>query len=135
MEDNKFEAINPIDWAMPRGYSNGMLAKKDGRVLFIAGQIAWDKDQKIVSELFSAQFDQALKNVVDIANAAGGQATDIGKLTIYVTDKQEYIAEIKAVGAAYRKYMGKHFPAMALVEVKALLEPSAKVEIEAMAII
>ncbi|MBI4852651.1 MAG: RidA family protein [Acidobacteria bacterium] len=132
--ENKFEAINPIGWAKPTGYNNGMLAK-NGSILFIAGQIAWDKDKNLVSSEFSLQFDQALSNVIEIAKAAGGQATDIGKLTIYVTDKEQYIAEIKAVGAAYRKHMGKHFPAMALIEVKALLEPGAKVEIEAMAVI
>jgi enamine deaminase RidA (YjgF/YER057c/UK114 family) len=135
MSENKFEPINPDGWAKPTGYNNGMLAKKGGSVLFIAGQIAWDKDKNLVSTEFSLQFDQALSNVVDVTKAAGGQASDIGKLTIYVVDKQEYIREIKAVGAAYRKHMGKHFPAMALVEVKSLLEPNAKVEIEAMAII
>ena len=129
-----FEAINPTDWAKPTGYNNGMLAR-GGEVLFIAGQIAWDKDKKLVSSEFSIQFDQALSNVVEITKAAGGQAENIGKLTIYVIDKQEYIAEVKAIGAAYRKHMGKHFPAMALVEVKALLEVGAKVEIEAMAVI
>ncbi len=135
MSEEKFEIINPDGWAKPLGYNNGMLAKKVGRVLFIAGQIGWDKDQKLVSQDFVAQFEQALSNVVAITKAAGGEATDIGKLTIYVTDKQEYIDQIKAVGAVYRKEIGKHFPAMALVEVKALLEPDAKVEIEAMAII
>lgn len=135
MSDIKFEAINPSTWVKPRGYNNGMLASGNGSILFIAGQIGWDKDANLVSEQFSAQFDQALSNVVEIAKAAGGQAENIGKLTIYVTDKQEYISEIKTVGASYRKHMGKHFPAMALVEVKALLEPNAKVEIEAMAVI
>lgn len=135
MSEEKFERINPDGWAKPLGYNNGMLAKKVGQVLFIAGQIGWDKDQKLVSQDFVAQFEQALSNVVAITKAASGEATDIGKLTIYVTDKQEYINQIKAVGGVYRKQMGKHFPAMALVEVKALLEPDAKVEIEAMAII
>ncbi len=130
-----FEAINPTDWAKPTGYNNGMLTRGGGEILFIAGQIAWDKDKKLVSPEFSIQFDQALSNVIEVTKAAGGEAKHIGKLTIYVTDKQEYIAEIKAVGAAYRKHMGRHFPAMALVEVKALLEVGAKVEIEAMAVI
>jgi enamine deaminase RidA (YjgF/YER057c/UK114 family) len=134
-KDNKFEAINPTDWTKPTGYNNGMLAPSGGATLFIAGQIGWDKDKKLVSPEFSIQFDQALSNVIEITKAAGGKATNIGKLTIYVTDKQEYISDIKAVGTAYRKHMGKHFPAMALVEVKALLEAGAKVEIEAIAII
>jgi enamine deaminase RidA (YjgF/YER057c/UK114 family) len=134
MSDIKFEAINPPDWAKPTGYNNGMLYSS-GQILFIAGQIGWDKDKKLVGEEFSKQFDQALSNVVEVVKTAGGKAENIGKLTIYVTDKQQYLAEIKAVGASYRKYMGKHFPAMALVEVKALLEPGAKVEIEAMAVL
>lgn len=135
MTENKFEPINPTDWAKPTGYNNGMLSQGGGELLFVAGQIGWDKDKKLVSEEFYLQFDQALGNVVEIVKAAGGQAANLGKLTIYVTDKQEYIEQIKAVGASYRKHMGKHFPAMALVEVKALLEPGAKVEIEAMAVI
>jgi len=133
--ENKFEPINPIGWAKPTGYNNGMLARSGGAILFVAGQIGWDKDKNLVSLEFSLQFDQALSNVVEITKAAGGEAANIGKLTIYVTDKQEYIREIKSVGALYRKHMGKHFPAMALVEVKSLLEPNAKVEIEAMAVI
>jgi enamine deaminase RidA (YjgF/YER057c/UK114 family) len=129
-----FEVVNPKELADPTGYNNGMLAKTSGRLLFIAGQIGWNKEKELSSN-FSEQFEQALTNVLSVVFASGGSAVNVGKLTIYVTNKQEYIDQIKAVGTAYRKLMGKHFPAMALVEVKALLEPNAKVEIEAMAVI
>ncbi|MBL8152392.1 MAG: RidA family protein, partial [Blastocatellia bacterium] len=115
-------------------YNNGMLAKTSGRLLFIAGQIGWNREKELSSN-FSEQFEQALTNVLSVVFASGGSAVNVGKLTIYVTNKQEYIDQIKVVGTSYRKLMGKHFPAMALVEVKALLEPNAKVEIEAMAVI
>jgi enamine deaminase RidA (YjgF/YER057c/UK114 family) len=132
--DNRVEIINPADWDQPRGYSNGLLMR-GGSILFVAGQIGWDAKQQLVGDQFTAQFEQALSNVLAIVRAAGGDAHNIGKFTIYVTNKAEYIAEIKSVGAVYRKIIGKHFPAMALVEVSALLEDRAKVEIEAMAVI
>jgi enamine deaminase RidA (YjgF/YER057c/UK114 family) len=130
-----FTVINPVTLGAPKGYNNGMLARSGGQLLFIAGQIGWNSEQVLVSDKFSLQFEQALANVLDVVTAAGGTAESLGKLTIYVVDKQEYLAEIKAVGAAYRHVLGKHFPAMALVEVKSLLEPGAKVEIEALAVI
>jgi enamine deaminase RidA (YjgF/YER057c/UK114 family) len=128
------EFINPEDWGMPKGYSNGVLAKPGG-LLFVAGQIGWDAEEKLVSGDFVPQFQQAMTNVMAVVTAAGGQATDICRLTIYVTDKQAYIAGIKDVGRAYRDAMGKHFPAMALVQVADLLEEGAMVEIEATAVI
>jgi enamine deaminase RidA (YjgF/YER057c/UK114 family) len=131
---SKFDVVNPPELGAPRGYSNGMSAQP-GRMLFVAGQIGCDKDMRTVSDRFCEQFEQALSNIMTVVRAAGGEASDIGRLTIYVTDKQEYINEIKEVGAAYRRQFGKHFPAMALIEVKSLLEPSAKVEIEATAVI
>ena len=134
MEKIKFEVINPEELAEPTGYNNGMLYHS-GRMLFISGQIGWNKEKQIVSDNFSTQFEQALANLISVVRAAGGEPTSIGKLTIFVTSKQEYISEIKTVGSAYRKLMGKHFPAMTLVEVKSLLEPSAKVEIEGIAVL
>jgi enamine deaminase RidA (YjgF/YER057c/UK114 family) len=119
----------------PRGYSNGVLASAGGRLLFVAGQVAWDSQQKIVSSDFSAQLGQALENVITVVRAAGGGPEHIVRLVIYVTDKREYIAALKAVGAEYRRLMSKHFPAMALVEVAGLLEPGAKIEIEATAVL
>lgn len=127
------QVINPSELGAPKGYSNGLLAAPGSRVLFVAGQIGWDGQQKIVSERFSSQFRQALHNALVVVQAAGGTAAHVGRLTIYVVDRHEYLEQIKEVGAAYRELMGKHYPAMALVEVKALLEPGAKVEIEATA--
>lgn len=127
------QVINPSELGAPKGYSNGLLAQPGSRILFVAGQIGWDAQQKIVSERFSAQFRQALHNAMVVVRAAGGSPSDVGRLTIYVVDRHEYLEQIKEVGAAYRELMGKHYPAMALVEVKALLEPGAKVEIEATA--
>ncbi len=128
------ETINPTGWASPRGYSNGVLAE-GSKVLFIAGQIAWDAEQRLVSDEFAVQFGQAIHNVVAIVQAAGGEAANITRLLIFVTDKREYLAHVREVGAAYREAMGKHFPAMSLIEVKALLEDRAKVEIEATAVL
>lgn len=127
--------INPDEWGMPRGYSNGMLAPSGSRLLFVAGQVGWDEGQAVVSERFVEQFEQALRNVVTVVRAAGGEPDCVARLTIYVVDRREYLDELKAVGEAYRRVMGRHFPAMALLEVAALVEPGAKVEIEATAVL
>lgn len=129
------QAINPESLGAPKGYSNGMLAPAGGRVLFVAGQIGWNAEQKLVSDRFADQFGQALRNVLTVVEHAGGRAEHIGRLTVYVTDKGEYLGALKDVGAAYRLHMGRHYPAMALVEVRALVEPGAKVEIEATAVV
>lgn len=130
----RHQLINPTELGAPRGYSNGVLAEP-GRLLFVAGQIGWNHDQALVDGGFVPQFEQALRNVARVVDAAGGDVGDVCRLTIYVVDKDEYVASIREVGAAYRAVMGKHFPAMALVEVSALLEPGARVEIEATAVI
>lgn len=127
--------INPASLGNPKGFSHGVLASASGQLLFIAGQIGWDENQQIVSANFVEQFDRALANVVTVVKEAGGTADEIARLVIYVTDKNEYIMNLKAVGATYRAHMGRHFPAMALVEVKGLLEDKAKVEIEAVAVL
>ena len=126
--------LNPEALGQPRGYSNGVLME-GGSLLFIAGQIGWDGDQRIVSDDFAAQFAQALENVLTVVREAGGEAENIARLTIYVTDKREYSSHLRDVGSAYRQLMGKHFPAMTLVEVSGLVEHLAKVEIEATAVI
>ena len=126
--------MNPDSLAPPRGYSNGMILT-GGRVLFVAGQIGWTREAKLVASDLPAQFDQALANVMDVVREAGGAAEHVGRLTIYVTDKRAYLADTKAIGAAYRRHMGKHYPAMALVEVADLLEEGARVEIEATAVL
>ncbi|HEX8494820.1 MAG TPA: RidA family protein [Pyrinomonadaceae bacterium] len=127
--------INPESLGSARGYSNGVLAAEGGALLFIAGQIGWDEQQRIVSADFVEQFDRALLNVLSVVNAAGGTPEQLARLTIYVTDKNEYRAAQSAIGERYRARMGRHFPAMALVEVKSLLEDEAKVEIEGIAVI
>lgn len=125
--------INPESLGAPRGYSNGLLMRGSS-ILFVAGQIGWDEKQTIVAGGFAAQFERALANVLEVVGEAGGTPERIGRLTIYVTHKQEYLDAVEEVGAAYRRLMGRHYPAMALVEVTALLEPGAKVEIEATAV-
>ena len=125
--------ILPEGWPRPRGYANGMAAR--GELLAIAGQIGWDASEQIVSDDFTAQFEQALRNVAAVLETAGGTSEHLVSVTIYVTDKNAYIAAAKDVGAAWRSILGKHFPAMALVEVSALLEARAKVEIQGLAVL
>lgn len=129
------QPINPQSLGAPRGYSNGMLAPAGGRLLAIAGQIAWNSEQVLVSDDFAAQFEQALRNVLTVVSEAGGGPEHLAQLTLYVVDRFAYTASLKQVGAAYRQLMGKHFPCMALVEVKALLEPGAQVEIQGLAVV
>jgi enamine deaminase RidA (YjgF/YER057c/UK114 family) len=130
-----FTFINPESLGAPRGYSNGVLAEAGGRLLFVAGQIAWDQQQKIVSADFVEQFDCALANVLSVVTEAGGSCEQVVRLAIYVTDKDEYCARLRDIGERYRARMGRHFPAMILVEVKSLLADEAKVEIEAIAVL
>ena len=130
-----FTFINPESLGAPSGYANGLLADAGGRLLFIAGQIACDEKQKIVSKDFVDQFDKALENVVTVVKAAGGEPAHIARLLIYVTDKIEYRERTREVGERYRKHMGKHFPAMALVQVRGLIDDAAKVEIEGIAVL
>ncbi len=127
--------INPASSPAPRGYSNGVLASAGGKQLFIAGQFAWDTRGQIVSSDFIEQFDQALANVITIVTEAGGTPQQLARLVIYVTDKNEYRAAQHELGRRWRARMGKHYPAMTLVEVKGLLEDTAKVEIEGIAVI
>ncbi len=125
--------VNPESLVRPRGYSHGM--KGHGDLLFVAGQIGCTREGSLVSGDLVAQFAQALDNVLDVVWAAGGSPTSLARLVLYVTDKHEYQACRKPIGEAYRRRMGKHFPAMALVEVKSLLDDDAKIEIEGVAVI
>jgi enamine deaminase RidA (YjgF/YER057c/UK114 family) len=127
------DLINPPSLARPRGYSHAAAAR--GRTLALAGQIGWDANAKMISPEFAPQFSQALANLVETLRFAGGKPEDLISLRIYVTDKQQYLSAIKEIGAAYRQHLGKHFPAMALVQVAALLEDSALVEIEGLAVL
>jgi enamine deaminase RidA (YjgF/YER057c/UK114 family) len=130
----KMSFINPAELAEPRGYNNGVLVE-GGRLLFVAGQIGWDRMRRIVSDDFTDQFALALENVLAVVRHAGGDQSSIASMRIYVTDKKEYTSQLKNIGLIYRQLMGKHFPAMVLVEVSALVEDLAKVEIEAIACI
>ncbi len=123
--------IQPDNWLPAKGYSNGVLAK-DG-TLHIGGQIGWDANKKFVTGGFIGQMKQALRNIVEIVEAAGGEVTDVTRLTWFVTDKSEYLAKQSEVGAAYREVFGKHFPAMSMIIVADLVEDEAVVEIEATA--
>lgn len=127
--------INPASFLAPRGYSNGVLAPAGGKQLFIAGQIAWDTGGQIVSSDFAEQFDQALANVIAVVTEAGGTPDRLARLVVYVTNKNEYRAAQHELGRRWRARMGKHYPAMTLVEVKSLLEDDAKVEIEGIAVL
>jgi len=130
----KLESIEPAGWPRPKGYSDGMLATGASRMLFVAGQIAWDERHRLVGAGdFAAQFAQALRNVVAVVRAAGGWPDHIVRMTVYVKDKRQYLAKAAEVGAAWREVIGKHYPAMALVQVADLLEDGALVEIEATA--
>jgi enamine deaminase RidA (YjgF/YER057c/UK114 family) len=130
-----FSLINPESLGTPHGYSNGLVADPGGRLLFIAGQIAWDENQRIADEDFVEQFDKALANVITVLSAAGGEPENIARLVIYVTSKIEYRERTREVGQRYRKHMGRHFPAMVLVQVAGLLDDAAKVEIEGIAVL
>jgi enamine deaminase RidA (YjgF/YER057c/UK114 family) len=127
------QILHPKNWTPASGYSNGVAA--DGRQLFVAGQVGWNARQEIVSDDFVAQVDQALRNVVEILAEAKARPEDLVRLTWYVTDKREYLARSTEVGQVYRRVIGRHFPAMTLVQVVALVDDRAKVEIEATAVI
>ncbi len=130
-----FTFINPESLGAPHGYSNGVVTEAGSRLLFIAGQVAWDEQQQIVSDDLVEQFDRALANVITVVTAAGGRPDQIARLIIYVTDKNEYRDRMKEIGFRYRARLGKHFPAMVLVEVAGLLEDRAQIEIEATAVL
>ena len=130
-----FTFINPESLGAPRGYSNGVLTEAGGRLLFIAGQVAWNQQQQIVSDDLVEQFDRALANLIAVVSEARGTPEQIARLIIYVTDKDEYKRRMKEIGERYRARMGKHFPAMVLVEVKSLVDDGAKIEIEGIAVL
>ncbi|HZN94728.1 MAG TPA: RidA family protein [Myxococcales bacterium] len=135
MSSKHQDLVQPLGWARPSGYSNGVAAR--GRMVFVAGQIGWDptSPKPKLGKTFAAQFDQALANAVEVVRAAGGRPDDLARITIYVSDKKEYLAAVKEVGKSWRRRVGRHYPAMTLVEVSSLLEKGAKVEIEATAVL
>ena len=129
----KPQAILPEGWPRPKGYANGVVAQ--GRMLFIAGMIGWDADGVFHTDDFGGQARQALQNVADVLRAAGGSGDNIVRMTWYVTDKREYLAASREIGRAFREIIGNYDIAMTAVEVRALIEDRAKVEIEATAVL
>ena len=130
-EDMQF--LHPKHWAAAKGFSNGIAA--EGRQVFVAGQVGWNAAQEFTSDDFAAQVEQALRNIVEVLAEADARPEHIVRLTWYVVDKTEYLARLRDVGQAYRHVLGRHFPAMTLVQVVALVEDRAKVEIEATAVV
>lgn len=127
-----FETLQPEGWVKPIGYANGIAA--EGTLIFVGGQIGWNASAEFETDDFAAQTRQTLENVVAVLKAGGAGPEHVTSMTWYVTDKAEYLANLKGVGAAYRDTMGKNFPAMALVQVAALVEDRAKIEIQAFAV-
>ena len=127
------EVLHPPGWARARGYANGVAA--EGRLVFVAGQIGWDAEQRFVSDDFAAQARQAFLNIVDVLACAGAGPQHLVRLTWYVTSREEYAAALPGIGTSYREIFGRNFPAMSVVVVAGLLEPRAKVEIEATAVV
>ena len=127
------ELLHPKHWRPAKGFANGVAAH--GRQVFVAGQVGWNGDQEFASDDFVAQVEQALSNIREVLAQAGALPKHLVRLTWYVIDKGEYVARLKEVGEAYRRVIGRHFPAMTLVQVGGLLEERAKVEIEATAVI
>lgn len=125
--------LNPPGWAPAKGYANGMAAS--GRLVFLGGLIGWNGQQQFETDDMVGQIDQCLANIVTVLAEAGGRPEHLVRLTWYVTSKREYVDNLREVGRAYRKHLGKHFPGMAVVQVAALVEDRAKVEIEATAVI
>ncbi|MCS6898387.1 MAG: RidA family protein [Myxococcales bacterium] len=135
MEHDWLTNVNPPGWPRPRGYANGLLTAGEGeRILFLAGQIGWVNGVFPTDDL-AEQFGLALDNVLAVVKAAGGEASHIARMTVYVTDLEAYRNSLRQVGEQWRQRMGRHFPAMALVGVTGLVEPRARVEIEATAVL
>lgn len=130
-----FVGINPEELGPPKGWTNGMLAPAGGRILFIAGQDAANPEGEVTTDDFVEQFDIVLGKMMHVVTEAGGDATSVGRITLFVTDLDAYRSERKRIGEVYRAHMGRHFPAMALVEVSRLVDPRGKIEVEATAVI
>ena len=127
------KSLLPPGWPRPKGYSNGMVAR--GRVIFTAGVVGWDENEKFVSNTLAGQFAQVLRNILAILECDGAGPHNVTRLTCYVTSIDEYLASLSEIGGAWKEIMGRHYPAMALVEVVRLVESAAKVEIEATAVV
>lgn len=127
------QVIQPKNWPKPKGYANGIVAS--GRMVFLGGQVGWDETETMVSSDFVAQVKQALLNIITILDEAGGKPEHIVRMTWYVTDRDAYLGSQRELGQVYQEVMGRHYPAMSLLVIKALVEEGAKVEIEATAVL
>ena len=127
------KVLQPEGWVKPVGYSNGVAAK--GRLVFVAGQIGWNARGEFETDDFVGQFRQCLRNIVAVLAEAGAEPAHITSMTWYFIDKQDYLTNLKAIGAAYREVIGRHYPAMTAMQVAALIEDRAKIEIQAMAVV
>ena len=127
------KSLLPPGWPRPKGYSNAMAAR--GRIIVTAGVVGWDAEEKFVSNTLAGQFAQVLRNIVAILECDEAEPQNIARLTCYVTSIDEYLASLSEIGATWKEIIGPHYPAMALVEVVRLVEPAAKVEIEATAVV
>lgn len=132
--ESTLEYINPAECGAHPGFSHGVKTQP-GSMLFIAGQVGWNEHGKMVSTEFVGQFEKALSNLLAVVREAGGRPENVVRLTIYVVDRNEYLGSVRPLGQAYRQLMGKHYPAMTLVEVKGLAEECAKLELEATAVL
>ena len=133
IDNTDWRTLSPPGWVPPKGYANGVAAR--GTMVFVGGQIGWNSQQQFETDDFTAQARQALLNIVAVLREAGAGPEHIARMTWYVVDKREYVASYRTLGAAYREVMGRHFPAMTAVEVTALIEDRARVEIEVTAVI
>jgi enamine deaminase RidA (YjgF/YER057c/UK114 family) len=127
------KTLQPAEWPRPKGYANGMAAR--GQMIFISGQIGWDSNGQFISDDLTGQTAQALRNIVRVLKEAQAEPRHLVRLTWYVLSRDAYVREARDIGAAYREILGKHFPAMSVVEVRGLVEQRALVEIEATAVI
>ena len=133
VQESPHRILHPRNWKAARGYANGVLA--EGQTIFLGGQIGWNSDQVFETEDFVGQVEQTLRNIIAVLEEAGARREHLVRLTWFVTDKSEYLERLPEIGKVYRSVLGRHFPAMSLVVVSALVEDSAKVEIEATAVI
>ncbi|MFQ5694227.1 MAG: RidA family protein [Nitrospinota bacterium] len=127
------QVLQPPGWPRPKGYSNGIVA--GGKVVFLAGQVGWNEEEKFETDDFTGQARQVFKNIVALLGQAGAGPEHIVRMTWYISDKGEYLASLKGLGAAYREVIGRHYPAMTVIEVSGFIEDGAKLEVEATAVI
>jgi len=127
------KTLLPPGWPRPKGYSNGISAR--GRLVFTAGMVGWDEAERFVAEDMAGQFEQVLRNILAVLKEGAAGPEHIVRMTWYVTDRDEYVGSLPAIGAAWREHIGRHYPCMAVVEVSRLVEPAARIEIETIAMV